>query len=294
MELFSIAGFSFSLAGDEAPVRDLAGAWSSFRQGLEGDGPRLALELVTVPSAARTEAGSGSIAPAGGMPVTRRSGPAALGTLDISGADFTAHVDWDRRTARVEGRSLRPAIEWVVRIALAELLLSRGGLLLHGVGVTGPVVPGEDARGGELAPGAVFVGASGAGKSTLAGLCASEGLHVLGDELVAALPGAQGFELHATPWHLGRAGCARLGAVGLLAWGAQHRLEPVAGGELARVLLPNAVVPVPSPEARASMFRSASLLVEQVPAVRLTFARAPGVRGALRPLLEPSLREEAP
>jgi hypothetical protein len=137
------------------------------------------------------------------------------GALAISGSDFEATVSADRSTVSLSQAPGRFGIESVVKVLLADRLLSRGGLLLHSVGVASAERAG------------LFVGHSGAGKSTLGALADQAGLSRLADELVAVVPdSAGGFRAHGTPWNVGRASSAALRMVGCLEWGASPPSSP--------------------------------------------------------------------
>lgn len=188
--------------------------------------------------------------------------PGAEGTLRVEGEDYAAVISSDRSQAEVTGAGRFP-VETVLKVMLASALAKRGGLLIHGVGL---------ARGERAA---LFVGASGAGKSTLGALWREAGGTVLADELVAAWPEAGGgWRAAGTPWNvLSSPAEAALVAVGTLAWDAASRWEAQGAGEVARVLLLNALLPEPTTSGRGALVGSAGRLLSSVETARLVFAR---------------------
>ena len=188
--------------------------------------------------------------------------PGAEGTLRVEGEDYAAVLSHDRSQAEVTGTGRFP-VETVLKVMLAAALAKRGGLLIHGVGLAS----------GERA--ALFVGASGAGKSTLGALWRETGGTVLTDELVAVWPEeGRGWRAAGTPWNvLSHATEAALVAVGTLAWDAASRWEAQGAGEVARVLLLNALLPEPTTSGRSALVGAASRLLSSVETARLVFAR---------------------
>ncbi|NBD11220.1 hypothetical protein GTY96_19840 [Corallococcus sp. c25j21] len=195
----------------------------------------------------------------------------ASGTLRVEGADYSAVLSADRRHADVIGSGRFP-VESVLKVMLALALAERGGLLIHGVGV---------AHGGRAA---LFVGNSGAGKSTLGGLWREAGGTVLADELVAVWPvEGGGWRAAGTPWNLGtRAFEAALVTVGTLAWDAASRWEGQRAGEVARVLLLNAMLPEPTVEGRGALVGAAGRLLSSVETGRLVFSRDASAAAVVR------------
>ncbi|RKH37664.1 hypothetical protein [Corallococcus sicarius] len=188
--------------------------------------------------------------------------PGAEGTLRVEGEDYAAVLSSERSEAEVTGTGRFP-VETVLKVMLASALAKRGGLLIHGVGL---------ARGERAA---LFVGASGAGKSTLGALWRDAGGTVLADELVAVWPEAGGgWRAAGTPWNvLSSPTEAALVAVGTLAWDAASRWEAQGAGEVARVLLLNALLPEPTTSGRGALVGAAGRLLSSVETARLVFAR---------------------
>ena len=153
---------------------------------------------------------------------------------------------------------------------LADSLLRRGGLLVHGVALA------------TESKAALFTGHSGAGKSTLGVWGSRGGLSLLSDELVAIVPEGGGFTVHGTPWNTGTGGSATLAMLGVLAHGPDARLRPVEPSTVLRVLLSNVVEPGETPQVRASLFRIASQVLAAVPAREFSFAPDASVAEALR------------
>jgi hypothetical protein len=265
---FRIAGVRFELSVPEGAVRaSLQAAWRAFATDEAPDeAPDTRIE-VDVSRGARPEGGWAMTLPE----------PHALpdGGLGLRREDFSAEVAPDRTRAVVRGFSERYPVESLVKVLLAERLLSRGGLLVHGVAV---------AHAGGAA---LFSGPSGAGKSTLGRYAGLGGLAVLSDELVAVSPvGDGGYLCEGTPWNVGLPAAARLRCFGELAWEKAPRLVPREASALLRLLLPNAVMPDASPAGRARMFKAASALLSAVRPVRLAFAPDPGVAAVLARALE--------
>lgn len=111
-------------------------------------------------------------------------GPSA----QLAGPGYRGWVDLDQRLARFElvPVAAAAAIEYLLRVAYALLGFTAGGLLLHAAGV---------ARHGRAY---LFLGPSGTGKTTVARN--SPGALVLNDDLVLAMPSAEGWAIHATPF----------------------------------------------------------------------------------------------
>jgi hypothetical protein len=144
-------------------------------------------------------------------------------------------------------------LDTLVRAAVAESVLRRGGLLLHGAAV---VVDGA----AYLCP-----ARSGAGKSTLASLAG----HPLSDEVSALLPEAGRFTAHATPWWRSRGGAAPLAAVCALSWEGEA-FDPLPGSPL-RQLAANLVLPLDSAGGRARALEVAAAVARTAPLARLAF-----------------------
>jgi ABC-type glutathione transport system ATPase component len=197
--------------------------------------------------------------------------PGDAGTLRVEGAGYSAVLSPDRRRADVVGSGRYP-VENVIKIMLASALAKRGGLLVHGVGLV------QEGRA------ALFVGHSGAGKSTLGGLWRDAGGTVLADELVAVWPGEDGmWRAAGTPWNVPvRTPEASLAAVGTLGWDAASRWETQGAGEVARVLLLNALLPEPTPSGRGALVGAAGRVLSSVETARLVFARDASAAAVVR------------
>ncbi|WP_233583298.1 hypothetical protein [Corallococcus sp. CA053C] len=197
--------------------------------------------------------------------------PGAEGTLRVDGKDYAAVISNDRSRAEVTGTGRFP-VETVLKVMLASEMAKRGGLLIHGVGL---------ARGARAA---LFVGASGAGKSTLGALWREAGGTVLADELVAVWPQeGGGWRAAGTPWNvISSATESSLVAVGTLAWDAASRWEAQGAGEVARVLLLNALLPDPTTSGRGALVAAAGRLLSSVETARLVFARDASAAAVVR------------
>lgn len=260
---FCIAGWTFSIEAPEpALVSQLAADWRAFAA--PGGGAHTALELRTRAKRQR---------PPGWLPRLPAIHPEANGALRLEGDGFRALLSADRRTGWVEQPLERFPVEAVVRVLLAEWLLARGGMLLHGVAL---------AHQGRAA---VFCGFSGAGKSTLGAWGAKGGLTLLADELVALVPDGEGFCAHGTPWNAGTNACASLAMLGVLAHAREARLRPVEPSTVLRVMLSNVLEPADSPSLRARLFQLAGRLLAAVPAREFEFAPNPEAAEAVREAL---------
>jgi hypothetical protein len=195
------------------------------------------------------------------------------GALRLEGDGYRALVQADRRHATIEQPPDRFATEAVLRILLADSLLRRGGLLIHGVAL---------AHGSNAA---LFTGQSGAGKSTLGHWGARGGLTLLSDELVAVVPEGDRFVAHGTPWNVGGNMSARLSVLGLLRHARDAQLGPIEPSAVLRVLLSNLVEPAETPSVRAQLFQIAGRLLAATAARELSFAPDPGAAEALKAAL---------
>ncbi|WP_148282313.1 hypothetical protein [Corallococcus coralloides] len=201
--------------------------------------------------------------------------PGDSGTLSVEGAGYSAVLSSDRCHADVIGSGRYP-VENVIKVMLASALAKRGGLLIHGVGLV------HEGRA------ALFVGHSGAGKSTLGGLWREAGGTVLADELVAVWPvEGGGWRAAGTPWNVPVwTAEAALVAVGTLGWDAASRWEAQGAGEVARVLLLNALLPEPTPSGRGVLVGAAGRVLSSVETVRLVFARDASAAQVVRERLD--------
>jgi len=246
---FRIAGFRFEISPEHSALRSLAEDWREFSTQDEPD-CKIEVELT---------------APVERPPSWQLALPEVIGTaaggIRVLGDGFQADIPGHRRTARIRQAPERFGLEAVIRILLADFLLAAGGLLLHSVGIAS-----RDRA-------CVFVGPSGAGKSTLAKLCRESGMVCLSDELVAVLPSEGKFLAFGTPWNVGVSVASELRILGLLTHAPRATLDFQPEGELVRALLPNSLMPDPTPDGRARMFRAASQLISGTRTVRLNFAR---------------------
>lgn len=257
---FQISRLRFELwISDGAVASALAAAWRPFAT---DEPPDLRIDVDT--SAGRRPPGAQE------PRVLPQVAATPGGGLRLEGAGYEATVTPGRERAQIRGFDEALPVESLVKILLAEHLLARRGLLVHGVAVAS----GSSAL--------LFTGPSGAGKSTLGALCARAGLAVLADELVAVFPEeGGGYRCEGTPWNVGGPRSARLAGVGLLAWAGEARVEAAEPAAVLRVLLSNCVMADPSPEGRARMFDAGTTLLGAVRCVRLHFARDERVAQAL-------------
>lgn len=256
---FAIACFRFAL---HPPGAELEEAWRAFGVAAGSGEVELTLELT---------------APVSRPPSWQPLLPTVLhrpdGSLRLEGDGFVAEISADRRKGWVRQPPERFPTEAVLRVLLAESLLRRGGMLIHGVALA------HEGRA------AVFTGFSGAGKSTLGHWGTQGGLSLLSDELVAVVPDGEGFTVHGTPWNAGGPGRAALAMIGILTHAAEATLSPIEPSAVLRVLLSNVLEP--GPEARGPLFHLASGLLDKVPTRRLAFAKDAQVARVLRDVLAP-------
>ena len=253
----AIAGWTVALDVEDEELRALlTRVFSRFQTEV----PPMARIEVTAPAAPRA-------APAVRTLPEARRGPE--GHLHLEGEDYSARISADGLQAWVTGAGTFP-VETALKLLLALELARRGGLLVHGVSVE------------HQGQAALWVGPSGAGKSTLASLWrAAEGV-VLADELVAVWPGEGGWRAAGTPWNTGLPREAALRVVGVLGWDTRSRWEPATAGEVARVLLLNALLPEASTAGRGFLLGAASRLLDSVRTARLVFAPDASVVEVLR------------
>ncbi len=153
-------------------------------------------------------------------------------------------------------------VENVLRLVVAGRLLASGGLLLH-------------AGAAALDQGAVvFPAASGTGKTTLVRELQTAGLEPLGDDMVALLPGTNGWTVHAVPFTgertlRGRSKPLTLLAVHPLRRGPGPRLEPLTGGVAAAALANQTLGLALFPEFADTGLATAARIVRSVPVERL-------------------------
>lgn len=258
---FAIAGWTVALDVSDSALRaSFERAFAAFRS---NTAPTAHVEVrpsaVAWPAPTVRELPEARLAPEGGVV--------------LSDVDYEARLSEDGRRATVTGSGSFP-VETVLKVMLAGELARRGGLLVHGVAVE------------HLGRAALFVGHSGAGKSTLGALWTASGGTLLSDELVAVWPQGEGWRAAGTPWNTGVPVEASLRAVGTLAWDAGSRWEPVPAGEVARVLLLNALLPESSSRGRSHLMAASGQLLSSVEAARLVFARNASAAEVIRARLE--------
>ncbi len=262
MLTLSLAGWTVALECEDVALEDsLARAFSEFRVLERMARTRVRVVRPRVP------------VPPPGMRALPELRPLPGGRLQVQGEDYLAEVEPEDRSATVKGEGRFP-VETLLKVLLARELARRGGLLVHGVGVE------HQGRA------ALWVGQSGAGKSTLGVLWAQAGGTVLADELVAVWPASEGYRAAGTPWNTGTPREAALCAVGTLGWDVDSRKEPQSAGDVARVLLLNALLPEASASGRGFLLGAASRLLGGVETARLVFARDASAAAVLRTLLE--------
>lgn len=152
-----------------------------------------------------------------------------------------------------------------LRMALAQLLAARGGLMLHAAGIaTSPEA------------GFVFFGPSGSGKTTVCRL-SSPRFRVLCDEIVAIRPTdvGEGYRLYGTPfngaWGDSLAEDVPLRELFYLRQAAETRRVPLDDMAAARALLESAVAYHQDPAFIGSFLDVALALIRRVPVTQLDF-----------------------
>ena len=193
------------------------------------------------------------------------------GEIRIDDGIFSAQLSANRSRMVIHQGADRHTLEKFVKVALADFLSRKHGLLVHSVAVA--------YRGAAL----LCTGPSGAGKSTLAALCRAGGLDVLADELSAVVLQTNGdARVIGTPWNVGMAKEENLSGLGLLAFCSEFRWSAVSTGKFIRILLNNIVMPDPSPSGRHLLFEVASRLVKTISTGELGFSRDPHTAPALK------------
>ncbi|NND43852.1 MAG: hypothetical protein HKN58_00915 [Xanthomonadales bacterium] len=166
-------------------------------------------------------------------------------------------------------------LENVLRITVAYDLLHRGGLLLHAAGI---VVDGN-AR--------VLFGHSGAGKSTTSEFAQAAGYPVLSDDIVALVPGDDGWALRPVPFcGTFRGAQATLEAVPLgglyhLHQSDTNRVAPYSPATGVAMISASAPFVNQDPFRSERLLDAASRLVGAVPVQRLYFTREARFLGLL-------------
>lgn len=258
---FSIAGFEFSVRCREPSVLPVVTrGWREF-QG--GNGGRTAAEIsiTTTPRFGGVERN---------FPVLSRQPD---GAFVVRGEDYEADVSADLRTVQIRQPADAFPTSAVMKLVLGADLLTRGGVLVHGVSVA------------DSGKAALFSGESGAGKSTLGALGSAAGLSRLSDELVAVFTEPGGARAMGTPWNIGVPQGAALVAAGVLGWADHSTFESVTPTEVLRVLSTNTLFPDESTQTRHQVFAVLANVLQQVRTGRFVFARDDSAAAALRALL---------
>lgn len=260
---FAIATVGFSL---EVPAGPLAQALGALLAPFESTAPA-DLTLEVLPAQAPPHPG----------PRTHARLVDAGDVLEVVGENFSAFLNRDGARGSVRCRlDERYPVEAVLKLLLARTLLPRGGLVVHGVGLT------DGARA------AVFVAESGGGKSTLARCAVDGGLTLLADELVALAPTPGGYAAHGTPWNTGTPARAQLARVGSLGWAEPPEadvLVPHAPLALLPTLLANTLTADDRAATKHATLQAAQQLLTSVATGRLMFAPTPAVAQAVRAAL---------
>lgn len=154
------------------------------------------------------------------------------------------------------------ALDSMVRMVLARLLLARGGVLFHSAGLVTP------------AGGYVFFGPSGSGKTTVCRVSSGR-YRVLCDEIIAVLPETDGYRMYGTPfagaWGQSIAESAPLNELFYLKKAAATRRLPLARGAAVAALLESAVTYDRSSEQLGRLMDALLALGARVPVSTLEF-----------------------
>jgi hypothetical protein len=154
-------------------------------------------------------------------------------------------------------------VDSLLRLAMAQLLQSHGGMMLHAAGIA----ISDDA-------GYVFFGPSGSGKTTICGL-SSPRYEVLCDELIAIRPTASGERLYGTPfngaWGDSIAKDVPLRELFYLKQAPANRRVPLDAMTAARAILESAVFYERDPEVVGRFLDVALALLQRVPVTQLEF-----------------------
>jgi hypothetical protein len=191
------------------------------------------------------------------------------GTIRFTTPTYSGQIDAQagRAELTISSAYALEDIEYFVRVIYALLAFRAGGLLLHGAGIV------RDGRG------YLFCGYSGSGKTTVARLSAGD--QVLNDDLVLALPGADCWLLHATPfWNptqirpSGKAS-APLAVLLRLVQDTRVFVEPLGAGQALAEIIANVPVLPADPLLSAALLRRGQQLLSATPAYRLHFLPDP-------------------
>ncbi|HEY1013906.1 MAG TPA: hypothetical protein VGE07_14440 [Herpetosiphonaceae bacterium] len=214
--------------------------------------PRLAATISLAGAARELPTLDQGISFAGG--VARCAAPGYAGWIDAAAGE--AGLDLSSRYPAED-------CDYFVRMIYALLLFDAGGLLFHAAGLE---------RGGR---GYVFWGHSGSGKTTVARV--SRGARVLNDDLVALLPVAGRWQVHATPfWNPSQvrpAGAASspLAALCRLVQAPAVALEPMSPGQAVAEISASAPVISLDPGRLPTLLGRARRLAAEAPVWRLLF-----------------------
>lgn len=162
---------------------------------------------------------------------------------------------------------MNPFLQWWLTAHLAR---QAQGLVVHASAVA--------LRGLGLA----FVGPSGAGKTTIVRRCRDgAGAVVLNDERILIWRDEQGFQVSGTPWpgELQEASPLSVPLAGVFALrkGETNRLEQLLPIERVSRFVPEAFLPIWSPEAMAGLLETSDRLLREVPSGELQFVNGPSI-----------------
>lgn len=154
-------------------------------------------------------------------------------------------------------------VDSVLRMAIAQLLADRGGIMFHAAGIAANAEAGY-----------VFFGPSGSGKTTICGLSHPR-YAILCDEIVAVKPQGDGYRLYGTPfagaWGDSQNEDVPLKELFYLKQASGNRRVPLAPATALRALLESAVAYHRSPEFAGRLMDILLALMGKVPVTQLEF-----------------------
>jgi len=196
--------------------------------------------------------------PSADVSVTHRAGQWFLQRGDF-------YAEWDPATGHgLIRQTANPySIDGVLRIVHTLVLAKQGGFLLHSASAV---------RNGKAF---LFVGVSGAGKTTISRLAPADAT-LLTDEISYVRKLDDDYVAFGTPFtgelaKLGVNTSAPIGALYLLAQGAENRVDPVTISDAGRGVLANMLFFAEGQEMVHCAFQAACDFADRVPVYRLTF-----------------------
>lgn len=173
------------------------------------------------------------------------------------------------------GSLMEPLVQWWLTAWLAH---RQEGIILHGSAVS---LAGH---------GLAFIGPSGAGKTTVARWCRDEArATVLSDERIVVWHDGRAWQVGGTPWygelHEVSPLTRPLGGLFVLSKAATNRFVPWKSGPLLSRVIPEAFLPIWSPEGMDGLVEVSTRLVQEVPSGELQCVNDPSVVSYLEQLI---------